>query len=824
MQESNIFFATNTYRYGYEYTGPTKNKFNESKGDTAFFRKVMDYDALKKLKKHPKMHGSLNSNYYVAHISQVRVLDPNFYSVMVQTRNVDPLIEEENKKNDAEYGYPINNNYYPLIEEIVIDDEEFTYADEILGKWVQSDQGLESTNDNPFGLYIKQKTEKDTSSETVSPKDAGFEDIEDTDPYYYIYEEAAGKEKKSIGNLDKAKLYEEKYGSIFRAFSDVTQEEIIQAPIDQFSFVNAGPGTGKTYTLMKKIMYMIDTLEADPEGILVLCFTNAAVNEIKARIKQHAEAEGDRTFINIDVRTFHSFSWLLISQANELFIDRPNYRYIDISRLNYDQSIREATRIIRKFGDEVFGGVEHLFVDEIQDLTNERASLVMAMVQECMKNGVGITVLGDSCQAIYDYSDDDTTFVLKSDRFYKYLFSEFYERGVFYNLDKNHRQNTGLINITTPLRKAILGGKKQTVLQTIALMNNAVHELITGNASVKITQYQLNKLLEKGTVCFMCRNNAQVLATSTNFRKRGIKHIVNAYNEFEYLSDWIGKVFGPFTKSIITLGEFDDLLRNVTDNVQPVNVWERLQDVIGSQNNVLKVSEILSTIAKSKVDDPIFRNVPRGKLIVSNIHKSKGREYDTVVLERKFVNRLINDSTSIKSVQEYLEEAKTLYVAVTRPRNTLYFNNLATSNVSLKKIKTGRKRWVRGDGSNLARIEIRALSDADISSFNTLDVQNYVINYISDGDEINLVLNNIARDLSYDIVHLGTLGEKKIGKTSTELIDDIEAIISPYESPWPKRITDLYVSGIYSQIASDYQSVWCWVDFCGLGTALNDVY
>lgn len=46
MQESNIYFATNTYKYGYEYTGAAKNKFNESKGDTAFFRQVMDYDAL----------------------------------------------------------------------------------------------------------------------------------------------------------------------------------------------------------------------------------------------------------------------------------------------------------------------------------------------------------------------------------------------------------------------------------------------------------------------------------------------------------------------------------------------------------------------------------------------------------------------------------------------------------------------------------------------------------------------------------------------------------------------------------------------------------
>jgi len=824
MKESNIYFATNTYNYGGFYTGETKNKFDARTGDTAFFKQVMDYNALMKLRRHPKMGGSMNSNYYVANISQIRILDPNFISAMIYRRERDPIIEEENRRKDAIYGYPEKNDFYPLLEEVVIDADEFNYADEMLGKWVQSGQGLEETAGNPFGIYIKQKADKDLSSGTVRPEDAGFEDIDDTDPYYYLYEEAAGKSKRTIGALDKAKLYEATYGSIFRAFSEVSQEEIIQAPVNQYSFVNAGPGTGKTYTLMKKIIYMIDSLEADPEGILVLCFTNAAVNEIKARIKQYAETEGERAFINVDVRTFHSFSWLLISQANEIFHDRPNYRYIDITQLNYDQCIREAAKIIRTFGDEVFGGVEHLIVDEIQDLTNERASLVIAMVQECIKNGVGITVLGDSCQAIYDYSDEETSFILKSDRFYKYLFSEFYERGKFYKLEKNHRQTDWLIEITIPLRKTILDGKKAEVRDAIHEMDLGVTSITTGALSSKISQYELEWMTNSGTLCLMCRNNAQVLATSTNLRRRGIKHIVNAYNEFEYLAAWIGKVFGLFTKEIISYEEFERLFLNATQDITPDEVWKRLQEVIGSQNNVLKITHILEIVAKSKVDDPIFRNVPKGKLIVSNIHRSKGREYDTVIVEKKFVNRLINESTSIKSPAQYIEEAKTLYVAVTRPRNKLYFNSLATTDVSLKKIRTGRKRWVRGDGSNLKRIEIRALSDADIMSFNTPDRQNYIVKYVSEGDEINLVMNPNSRTVSYGIYHISDNGEWKIGEATADLIEDIDAIITPYNSPWPKRIKDLYVSGIHSQISSDFRSVWCWVDFCGLGMAINDVY
>lgn len=820
MKESNIRFVTNTYNYGKEYTGEARNRFFDSKGDAIFFQKVMDYDALLKLKHFPKMYGSLTSNYYVANIEQLHILDPNFSSVMIHLREKDPEIEADNKIKDEEYGYSKDNDYYPLIEEIVIDDTELSYADKILGKWSLADQGLEVSESNLFGLYLKQKIKKDLSNDTIKPEDTGFQDIEDIDPYYYLYKDSAGKIMQDPEDIDKVRLYKEKYGSIFSIFSEVSQEEIICAPAEQFSFVNAGPGTGKTYTLMEKIIYMIDTLRAPPESILVLCFTNAAVNEIKARIRHYAENDGERTFINVDVRTFHSFSWLLISQANELFLGRNNYHYIYLSQLNYEKSIFEATRIIKTFGDEVFGNVSHLIVDEIQDLTNEKASLVISMAQECIKNEVGITVLGDSCQAIYDY-EDDATFVLKSDRFYEHLISEFFDIGKFYKLEKNHRQADWLIRLTSPLREAILEGKKQSVRNEIARIKNEVSTMMSGSLSLKISKQRLDSLCSDGTVCLMCRTNAQVLATSTNLRKRGIKHIVNAYNEFEYLSDWIGRVFALYKKEIISIEEFEKRLKQKSKAVDYLEVWERLQDKIGSKNNVLKVEDILSAIAKSKVDDPIFRNVPQGNLIVSNIHKSKGREYDTVVLERKFVNRLVNDVERFESVPKYIEEAKILYVALTRPRTKLYINNLATTDVSLKKIKTGRKRLARGDGRYLMRVEVRALSDVDRMSYNDPEVQKYIQNNVREGDEINLVLDISLR---YNVVHVSGQGERIIGITSKEFLEDIDAITSPYNSPWPKRITDLYVSGIHTHIAANYRSVWCWVDFCGLGMAFSDAF
>ena len=78
--------------------------------------------------------------------------------------------------------------------------------------------------------------------------------------------------------------------------------------------------------------------------------------------------------------------------------------------------------------------------------------------------------------------------------------------------------------------------------------------------------------------------------------------------------------------------------------------------------------------------------------------------------------------------------------------------------------------------------------------------------------------------ITYRIIHTTDKGARVIGTVTNDFVNDIDAIISPYKSPWPRRITGLYVSGIHSQISENLDRVWCWVDFCGLGVAHTDVY
>lgn len=76
------------------------------------------------------------------------------------------------------------------------------------------------------------------------------------------------------------------------------------------SFIVAGPGAGKTFTIISRTQYMILN-GVKPENILLFTFTNKAAKEIKERI---AKAVGEDVAAQITTGTYHSFCCKLLRQ------------------------------------------------------------------------------------------------------------------------------------------------------------------------------------------------------------------------------------------------------------------------------------------------------------------------------------------------------------------------------------------------------------------------------------------------------------------------------------------------------------------------------
>lgn len=73
--------------------------------------------------------------------------------------------------------------------------------------------------------------------------------------------------------------------------------------------VLAGPGTGKTFTIIQRIKYMIEQ-KIDPSSILCLTYSEAAANEMKARLVKDIGTVASAVCVN----TYHSFCNEIIKQ------------------------------------------------------------------------------------------------------------------------------------------------------------------------------------------------------------------------------------------------------------------------------------------------------------------------------------------------------------------------------------------------------------------------------------------------------------------------------------------------------------------------------
>ena len=94
--------------------------------------------------------------------------------------------------------------------------------------------------------------------------------------------------------------------------------------------ITAGPGTGKTFTLVKRVAYLILEKGVSPENILVATFTEKAARELVTRISNELAASG----ISLDVSemyvgTFHSICLRLIKEHVEYSSLRKSYRVAD---------------------------------------------------------------------------------------------------------------------------------------------------------------------------------------------------------------------------------------------------------------------------------------------------------------------------------------------------------------------------------------------------------------------------------------------------------------------------------------------------------------
>lgn len=94
--------------------------------------------------------------------------------------------------------------------------------------------------------------------------------------------------------------------------------------------ITAGPGTGKTYTLVQRAIYLIEEKGVSPEEIFIATFTEKAAKELITRITN--ELANRNISLNVNdmyVGTFHSICLRIIKDHLEYTRLKKNYRLLD---------------------------------------------------------------------------------------------------------------------------------------------------------------------------------------------------------------------------------------------------------------------------------------------------------------------------------------------------------------------------------------------------------------------------------------------------------------------------------------------------------------
>ncbi len=136
--------------------------------------------------------------------------------------------------------------------------------------------------------------------------------------------------------------------------------------------VLAGPGSGKTLTVVNRVQYLIEECKVRPEEILVITFTKFAAKEMKQRLK--AQTEGKN--LPVTMGTFHGIYYGILKWAYHLGAQ---------NLLSEEEKCRILRRVLEQRESEIFDEEDFLLslAAEIGIVKNNRLDIETYTAKHC---------------------------------------------------------------------------------------------------------------------------------------------------------------------------------------------------------------------------------------------------------------------------------------------------------------------------------------------------------------------------------------------------------------------------------------------------------
>lgn len=445
------------------------------------------------------------------------------------------------------------------------------------------------------------------------------------------------KRQKEIQNNITPQKFKQMFGEL-----SPDQLAIINDKNSQYIVVAAGPGSGKTKVLVHKLASLLLLEEIKHEQLLMLTFSRAAATEFKKRLIKLI----GNVASYVEIKTFHSFCFDILGQVGDLEKSK--------------NIIKQASEKIKTKDLELSKITKHvLVIDEAQDINAEEFDLINALIEYNVE--MRVIAVGDDDQNIYDFRGANSEYMKK-------ILEQ--NNSKLYELPMNYRSTSNLVTFTNQFVQKIENRMKKTPI--IATRHDKSEIIITKFSKTKqlITPVveAVSRIKPMGSTCVMANTNDEVAQIAALLTKHNIKAKC-IQNDFDFKLDNLYEIryFLNILNKNVKYYKIDDTIweyakRQLITKFNRSNKLEAVTKLIGDFEETNKKTKYISDfnlfINESKFDD--FVTQGEGTVLVSTMHKSKGREFDNVFLN-------LQNYTADTDAKKRL-----LYVAMTRAKQNLY--------------------------------------------------------------------------------------------------------------------------------------------------------
>lgn len=440
-------------------------------------------------------------------------------------------------------------------------------------------------------------------------------------------------------NLTPAK-HKELFGHL-----SACQKQIIADKETRCIVVAAGPGSGKTRVLVHKLASLLLLEDVKHEQLLMLTFSRAAATEFKQRLLQLV---GNAAHF-VEIKTFHAYCFDLLGRIGNLE-DAKNV----VKRAA--QMINEGEVEPNKIGKAV------LVIDEAQDMGEAEYALVEALMTQ--NEDMRVIAVGDDDQNIYEFRGSNSVYMQRLAQA---------EGSKLIEMTDNYRSDIHPVAFANNFVKALHGRMKTTPITAIRNQNGWV-EVVQHQAKY-LYQPVADELVSRnneGTTCLLTQTNEEAVMMLALLRRKGINaKLIQSMDGFRF---WNMAETRYFLRKLEKRGQTviipDDIWQEAKQityatyaNSESLVYLKRCIELFELTNKEKYATDFKEFVFESAVED--FCDVSRADVVVSTIHKAKGKEFDNVYL--LIAGSYPKDSSLLRRY----------YVAITRAKSRLYVHTNA---------------------------------------------------------------------------------------------------------------------------------------------------